>query len=196
MKQSRAYRLPENVYLINTKTGSFKTFSTPNPAFEGLFGQSVAISESTVAIGAPAESPPADVLQGGNAYTFEASTGNLLKTYASPSPEVQGHFGWSVAISGSTLVVGAKDETDSLVSFAGNAYSFRTITGNLISTFSTPNPHTVAILEGLLLSVVTLWQSELPSRTEGLRSRKTPTPLTRPAAPSQKPCRPRIPRRA
>ena len=60
----------------------------------------------------------------GHAYIFNAKTGALISTLTSPNAQTYGFFGWSVAISGKTVVVGAPYETGSGIPEAGNAYIF------------------------------------------------------------------------
>ncbi|HXW78476.1 MAG TPA: hypothetical protein VEJ84_03205, partial [Acidimicrobiales bacterium] len=82
------------------------------------FGDSVAISGDNVVVGTFAQAPSA-----GSAYLFSGTaTGwHLTAQLASGSRTASGsEFGYSVAISGSTIAVGAQDE----VSGAGRAYLF------------------------------------------------------------------------
>jgi FG-GAP repeat len=93
------------------------------------FGYSVAVSGNTVVVGAPQEdssslgvnSTPNELAAGsaGAAYVFTGSGGvwtqqAYLKPLAvGPGGQAGDHFGWSVAISGDTIVVGAPDEDSS-----------------------------------------------------------------------------------
>ena len=82
------------------------------------FGDSVAVSGHTVVVGTFAQAPRA-----GRAYVFTATATGWRQTaqLTSGSSVVGGNeFGYSVAISGSTIVVGAKDDK----SAAGRAYLF------------------------------------------------------------------------
>lgn len=127
-----------NVYVLDLTTDAIQTLVSPNAQTGGEFGQSVAISGSTVVVGAPAESS-AGQADAGNAYVFSTTTGDLLATLSSPSPSAGGYFGDSVAISGSTVVVGAPGETSAGKSSAGNAYVFSASTGTLLQTLVSPN---------------------------------------------------------
>ncbi len=49
----------------------------------------------------------------GAAYLFDVTTGNLLNTFYSPNPVSFDLFGWSVAIDGDNLVIGARLRVDS-----------------------------------------------------------------------------------
>ena len=90
------------------------------------FGYSVAVSGDTVVVGAPAEDgsatgvngPPNELAAGsaGAAYVFVRSAGlwsqqaYLKPAAVGPGGQAGDHLGWSVAISGDTVVVGAPDE--------------------------------------------------------------------------------------
>ena len=60
----------------------------------------------------------------GHAYSFDATTGFLTTTLTSPNAQAGGEFGYSVAVSGTTAVVGAQLETGSGFATAGHAYIF------------------------------------------------------------------------
>jgi hypothetical protein len=110
----------------------------PNPQTLGQFGFTVSISGSAAVVGAWFET--VGTLTGaGRAYVFDASNGDLITTLTSPSPQHLGEFGTSVAIDGSTAVVGAPDETDGTFADAGHAYVFNATTGELIATLTSPN---------------------------------------------------------
>ena len=117
------------------------------------FGTSVAISGTTVAVGAPREDGSATGVNGnqsgnsgtnsGAAYVFVLEGTNWIQqAYVKPSntrslniPGVGYIFGWSVAISGDTIVVGAPNESSNGIGvngaqnntnsyFSGAAYVF------------------------------------------------------------------------
>jgi hypothetical protein len=130
-----------NAYALDTTTGLITTLTSPTPQGTGRFGLSVSISGSTVVVGAPLETANA-LLAAGHAYVFDATDGSLITTLTSPNPEVNGFFGVSVSISGTTVVVGALDETANAHSGAGHAYVFDATDGSLITTFTSPTPET------------------------------------------------------
>ncbi|MBL8063408.1 MAG: S-layer homology domain-containing protein [Anaerolineales bacterium] len=101
-----------------------------------LFGDSVAVSGDTIVVGAPEEGIP---LAGdsGAAYVFTRSGGvwSQQAYLKASNPEFGDHFGYSVAVSGDTIVVGAWQEdsnatgvngnqADNSADFAGAAYVF------------------------------------------------------------------------
>src|SRR2546421_695878 len=99
------------LFLNAAYASSAVTLASPNPQLDGNFGQSVAISGTTVVVGAPGETANEAILAG-NAYVFDAASGSLV-TFTDPNVEARGFFGTSVAISGTTVVVGAPGETAS-----------------------------------------------------------------------------------
>ncbi len=129
------------VYIFDANTGSLR-FALSSPSQEagfagGFFGNSVAVSGSTVVVGAPQETVSGQA-QAGHADLFDANTGSLIGILTSPNSQFEGNFGFSVAImgtiSGNTVVVGAPREAP-----GGHAYIFDANTGSLISILTSPN---------------------------------------------------------
>ncbi len=90
------------------------------------FGISVAISGTTVVVGAEYESDNGN--QAGAAYLFDALTGTqTAKLIPSDGTELE-WFGTSVAISGTTAIIGTPGDGDN-GTFSGSAYLFNTATG-------------------------------------------------------------------
>jgi len=90
-----------------------------NRADEDDFGDSVAVSGRNVVVGTFAQAP-----RPGQAYLFSGTATGWRQTAqltSDSSPAGGNEFGYSVAISGSTIVVGAKDDK----SGAGRAYLFK-----------------------------------------------------------------------
>src|SRR5712691_10156942 len=131
-----------HAYVLDTTTGLITTLTSPNAQPFGEFGSSVAVSGTTVVVGARDESAgtPAQT-QAGHAYVFDATDGSLITTLTSPNAQADGEFGQSVAVSGTTVVVGAPEESAGTPaqSFAGNAYVFDATDGSLITTLTSPN---------------------------------------------------------
>jgi len=98
------------------------------------FGYSVAVSGNTLVIGAPGEDSDADVVNGdqgnnnalwaGAAYVFVRSGDEwAFQTYLKASNSDFGdYFGYAVAISGDTIVVGAPYEDSSATTVNGDQY--------------------------------------------------------------------------
>ena len=97
------------------------------------FGVSVAISGDTVVVGAQVDDDKS--LDSGSAYVFERDQGGIdnwgqvTKLLASDGA-VDDEFGFSVAISGDTVVVGAFDDDDN-GSHSGSAYVFERDQGGI-----------------------------------------------------------------
>ena len=114
-----------------------KTLSSPNQQSSGLFGASIGISGTTILVGAYGET--ASGFGGaGHAYTFSSSTGALIKTFSSPNSQSEGAFGYSVGISGTTILVGAYDESASSLSTL-DTLTFSVPSGTLLKTFTSPD---------------------------------------------------------
>jgi hypothetical protein len=128
-----------HAYVFDATDGSLiTTLTSPTPQPGGEFGSSVSISGTTVVVGAPGETATSQV-SAGHAYVFDATDGSLITTLTSPTPQPVTYFGWSVSISGPTVVVGAPGEAAGLTNHAGNAYVFDAASGSLVSTLTSPN---------------------------------------------------------
>src|SRR6266704_4090120 len=93
-----------NAYVFSSAGALIATLTSPNPTGSGHFGSSVAMNGTSVVVGAPGESPGGS-FQAGNAYVF-SSAGALVATLTSPNPTGSGHFGSSVAVNRTSVVVG------------------------------------------------------------------------------------------
>jgi outer membrane protein assembly factor BamB len=144
-----------SAYVYDATTGNLLwTLNNPTPESEDYFGSSVAVSGNTVVVGAYRDDT--DATNAGSAYIYDATTGNLLKTLNNPAPAGGDYFGYSVAVSGSTLVVGAYLD-DTGATNAGSAYIYNT-TGNLLETLNNPTPvssdyfgHAVAVSDNTVV---------------------------------------------
>jgi|GEM_PF-3109367 len=123
-------------YVYNATTGSLiGSLKSPNPDFEGEFGSTVYATPSYVIIGAQNETADGH-LGAGNVYVFSASNLALVKTLTSPNAQLNGEFGFSLAGTGSVLVVGAPFEAVAGEPEIGNAYVYNTASWTLLMTFS------------------------------------------------------------
>ena len=128
-----------HAYIFNATTGALLlTLTSPNAQSSGFFGNSVALGGNLAVVGAIFETVEGYSFEG-RAYVFDATTGSLLQTLISPNVGTGGYFGFSVAISGNVIVVGAPLESAGGESNAGHAYVFDTVTGALLETLSSPN---------------------------------------------------------
>jgi outer membrane protein assembly factor BamB len=137
-------------YIFNMTTGQLLwTLNNPNPYSTGVndwFGYSVAISGNYAIVGAPKEDDSSNV-ESGKAYIFNVTTGALLWTLNNPnaySTTANDFFGWSVAISGNYVIVGAHKEADSVGVNSGKAYIFNVTTGQLLYTLNNPNAYSTS----------------------------------------------------
>ncbi|HUT94463.1 MAG TPA: Ig-like domain-containing protein [Thermoguttaceae bacterium] len=123
------------VYLFDSDDGSIiSTFNNPSPHNEDLFGQSVAVMDDKVLIGAFRDDT--DGADAGIAYLFDAD-GNLLKTYHNPSPEPGDRFGHTVRAMGQDVLVTAPFDRVEGES-RGAAYLLDGSTGEVIQRFISP----------------------------------------------------------
>ncbi len=86
-----------------------------------LFGQSVAISGATAIVGAWLDDDNGD--GSGSAYLFDTTTGWQIAKLLPDDGAEGDQFGWSVAISGATAIVGATLDDDNGFD-SGSAYLF------------------------------------------------------------------------
>jgi len=116
-----------SAYVFNRQGGSWvetqKLTASDGMAGDG-FGFSVAFSGSAIVVGA--DNDDVDNFDQGSAYVFDRSGGSWVETQKLTAGDgVEGdQFGWSVAVSGSTIVVGSIDDAIGGNSFQGSAYVF------------------------------------------------------------------------
>jgi len=125
-------------YLFDVSTGGLlQTFLNPTPTAGEALGISVAGIGDSIFVGASDNSNIATYA--GAAYSFNANTGLLERTFLNPTPTKYDMFGRSVAVVGDNILVGApRDNTGA--TDAGAAYLFDVSTGNLSQTFLNPAP--------------------------------------------------------
>ena len=111
------------IYDISTRQELFKVAASDGFTAD-LFGGSVAISGTTAVIGTRVD-PSAS---SGSAYVFDTTTGQELFKLTASDAALGDRFGFSVAVSGSTAVIGASLDDDG-GSGSGSAYVFDTVTG-------------------------------------------------------------------
>jgi len=122
-------------YIYDSDGNLLATIQSPEP--KASFSYSVAVSGDTVVVGEWANMVEG-VSAAGRAYIFD-SDGNLRSTLLSPEPRNQAQFGWSVAVSGDTIVVSEPKNIVEEKLGAGRAYIFDS-NGNLESTLLSPRP--------------------------------------------------------
>ena len=126
-----------SAYLFDTTTGQqlFKLLASDGQRND-FFGSAVAISGSTAIVGARGDDTP--ILSTGSAYLFNTNTGQQLFKLVASDGASSDEFGFSVAISGTTAVVGAYGDNTS-VNGAGSAYIFDTTTGQQLRKITLPD---------------------------------------------------------
>ena len=107
--------------------GEVKKLTASDAQADDDFGWNVAVDNDTVVIGARFEDAAGD--QAGAAYVFRRSEGGAnnwgeLKKLTASDAEASDSFGYSVAISAETTIVGALTEDESGIG-AGAAYAFQ-----------------------------------------------------------------------
>ena len=120
-----------SAYLFDTTTGRqiLKILSNDG-AFTDFFGYSVAISGTTAIVGAYNDDDNGS--NSGSAYLFDTTTGQQIAKLLPKDGAAGDRFGFSVAISGTTAIVGAQLDDDN-GSASGSAYLFDTTTGEQIT---------------------------------------------------------------
>ena len=120
-----------SAYLFDATTGAQLAKLLPNDgAPDDYFGLSVAISGTTAIVGANCDDDNGE--SSGAAYLFDTTTGAQIAKLTASDAAGYDHFGTSVAISGSTAIVGAYDDDDN-GSASGAAYLFDTTTATQIA---------------------------------------------------------------
>ena len=96
------------------------------------FGWSVAISGDVAVVGADGDQD--NGFDSGSAYLFDTTTGRQIAKLLPDDGGAQYSFGWSVAISGPTAIVGSPSD-DGNGEQSGSAFLFDTTTGRQITKF-------------------------------------------------------------
>ena len=124
-ENASGYSEAGHAYVFNAMTGKLiATLTSPNAQSGGAFGVSVAMSGKLVSVGAEGETADG-YSAAGHAYVFKA--GALIANLTSTNAEEGGYFGFSAAMSGKFVTVGAIGEYADGYQAAGNAYIFYNI---------------------------------------------------------------------
>jgi len=112
-----------SAYVFDVTTGKqlFKLLPQDGVA-EAWFGYSVALSGNTAVIGARRDDD--NGFRSGSVYVFDISTGRQLSKLLAKDGDTFDNFGWSVAMSGNTAVIGASRDDD-FGPDSGSAYVFQ-----------------------------------------------------------------------
>ena len=129
-------------YLFDGATGNLlQTFLNPNPApgapfSRDFFGDSVTGFGNDVLVSAPDEDLAGS--DAGAVYLFDGATGQLLRTFTSPTPDANDLFGSAIATVGNNIAIAAAFDATGAVN-GGAVYLFDA-NGNLITTIVSPQP--------------------------------------------------------
>ena len=139
-----------SAYLFDTTTGKQIAKLLPNDgATWDFFGTSVAISGPTAIVGAIGDDD--NGASSGSAYLFDTTTGRqIAKLLPNDGAELD-EFGFSVAISGATAIIGAPEDDDNSF-YSGSAYLFDTRTGRQIAKLL-PNDGDLADWFGISVAI-------------------------------------------
>ncbi len=125
-------------YLFDGASGQLlHILQSPNPAAGDKFGRAVAGLGQEVLVGAPLDDTSAE--DAGAVYLFDSQTGQLQRTFLSPSANVNDQFGRAITAVGHNVLVGARFD-DRAAEDAGAAYLFDGETGELLQTYLSPTP--------------------------------------------------------
>ncbi len=120
-----------SAYLFDTTTGDQIAKLLPKDGSGGdRFGWAVAISGSTAIVGGYHNDDNGP--NSGSAYLFDTTTGDQIAKLLPIDGAQADEFGYSVAISGTTAIVGARLDDDS-GNNSGSAYLFHSTTGEQIA---------------------------------------------------------------
>jgi hypothetical protein len=111
-----------SAYLFDTTTGAQIAKLLPNDGARlHYFGNRVAISGATAIVGEVWDDE--NGFQSGSAYLFDTTTGRQIAKFLPDDGAAGDNFGWSVAISGTTAVVGSPLDDDNGAE-SGSGYLF------------------------------------------------------------------------
>jgi hypothetical protein len=125
-----------------TPTAPVFSVNNPSPELGDQFGSSVAISGTYLVIGADRDDTGAT--DAGSAYVYDLSSGTSavpVATLNNPGASVNDNFGYSIAISGTQVVVGTPyDDTGATNSGSGYVYDLSSSTSNVpLAILSSPS---------------------------------------------------------
>ncbi|NEQ41635.1 MAG: hypothetical protein F6K40_37765 [Okeania sp. SIO3I5] len=124
-----------SAYLFDITTGNLlHKLTAPDGAALDYFGLSVALSGNTALIGSYQDDDNGG--NSGSAYLFDVTTGSLLHKLTAPDGSVEDYFGYSVAISDNTALIGSYKDDNNNGENHGSAYLFDVTTGSLLQKFT------------------------------------------------------------
>lgn len=133
---------PSVVVLENTGSAWIEVATVRPPAPfndpHAGFGRALATDGEWLVVGAPSDS--VDAFESGAAHLFHRTEGQwkFARTFVNPTPQVNGHFGASVAVCGTRAAIGAPDARVAEFARAGTVAVYELAQGES----STPHIHT------------------------------------------------------
>ncbi len=129
-----------DAYLFSASNGSLlQTFADPVGQACATFGRAVTLSDSFAIVGARGCTfAGIGASYSGAVYEFRVGSGKLYQSLSSPNAQLNGFFGASLSVSGSTLMVGAWQESVGGVTGVGRAYLYNASSGVLLETVLSP----------------------------------------------------------
>jgi hypothetical protein len=127
--EAYVFVMPPGGWVSGTQVAELSASDPSNPNGDEYFGWSVGVSGATIVVGAWHQAAPGGVNASGEAYVFTMPPGgwaNATQTakLTASDPGGSDEFGWSVAASGSTVVVGAPNHEVGSKPGQGAAYVF------------------------------------------------------------------------
>ena len=125
------------VHFFNPTTAAVRTVTNPNPSEGGELGHSLAALGTSVVAGIPEEEVN-NITNAGAVVVIDSATGAITRTIVNPTPgpNSDDRFGWAIATSGDSILIGAPGD-DTLGVDAGAVYRYD---GTTLPTFTNPNP--------------------------------------------------------
>ncbi len=116
------------VHLFDKDTGSLLwTFFNPSPEAFDFFGEEIAVDGNRVLIGA-GQVDVSSVSNAGEAYLFDATTGQLLHTFVDPGGNENAFFGRHLDIEGDVIAIGAHNDSE--------VHVFDAVSGDFLQTIT------------------------------------------------------------
>ena len=126
--------LSGSAYIFNTDGTYVTKITAPDGAAGDYFGRSVAVSDTAIVVGAHYDDDNGD--NSGSSYIFNTD-GTYVTKITAPDGAANDYFGYSVAVSDTAIVVGARMDDDKGDN-SGSAYIFNT-DGTYVTKITAPD---------------------------------------------------------
>ncbi len=159
------------VHVFDAGGARLHTLKPPAPALGDAFGRAVAVSGSTVLVGAPLDEAEG-VSDAGAVYVFDLVLGGAPRKLVSPDAQSGGRFGSAVAFHGGDVVVGAPFEDGGTAVVAGAVHVFAP-DGTHLAMIPNPFPSAddqfgaVVAADGVTTLVVGAWHDDAGAQDAG-----------------------------